>query len=68
MLQDYAFCGDVLAILESFLDRVAVVSVSFSMYLSHADGVPITEPFTIVIFVPSNTFMALSRRFPLTMS
>ena len=36
------------------------------MYLSHAEGVPITDPRTLkpsifVIFVPSNTFMALSR-------
>ena len=43
------------------------------MYLSHADGVPITNPRTlkpssIVIFVPSNTFMALWRWFSLTMS
>ena len=39
------------------------------MYLSHADSVPITDPrtlkpSTIVIFVPSNTFMALSDAFP----
>ena len=54
-------CGDVLAILERFSLRVALFSISFSMYLSHADGVPITDPrtlkpCTIVIFMPSNFF------------
>ena len=33
---DYAFCGDVLAILENFSVRVAVFSFSLSMYLSPA--------------------------------
>ena len=49
------FC-DVLAISKSFSGRVAVFSISLSMYLSHADGVPITDPrtlkpSTIVLFV-----------------
>ena len=44
---------------------VVVFSISLSMYISHADGVPITDPrtlkpSTIIIFVPSNTSMALS--------
>ena len=65
MLQEYAFCGDVLPILKSFSVRLAVFSISLSMYLSHADGVPMTnprtlKPFIFVIFVPSNSFMALS--------
>ena len=39
------------------------------MFLSHADSVPITDsrtlkPSFIVIFVPSNSFMALSDAFP----
>ena len=73
MYQEYAFCGDVLAILESFSVRVDVFSFSLSMYLSHADGIPMTDPrtlkpSTIVIIVPSITFVALSRQFSLTMS
>ena len=65
MLQEYAFCGTVLAILESFSVRVAVFSISLSTFLSHADGVLMTDPSTLkpstsVILVPSNTFMALS--------
>ena len=71
--QRYAFCDDVLAMLESFSVRLTLFSFSLSMYLSHADGVPITDPrtlkpSTIVKFVPSNTLMALSRRFSFTMS
>ena len=71
--QRYAFCDDVLAMLESFSVRLTLFSFSLSMYLSHADGVPITDPrtlkpSTIVKLVPSNTFMALSRRFSFTMS
>ena len=63
MQQGYAFCSDALAFLESFSVGVAVFSISLYMCLSYADGVPITNPrtptpFTIVIFVPSNTFMA----------
>ena len=60
----------VLAILEILEVRVAVFSISVSMYLSHSDGVPITDPrtlkpSTVVIFVPSNTFIALCCRFSL---
>ena len=76
MQQEYAFYGDVLAILVNFSIRIAVFSILFSLYLSHNDGVPITDPRTLkqleysttVVFVPSNTFMALSRLFYFTMS
>ena len=55
-------------ILAIFPLRVAVLSISLSMNLSHADGVPITDPrtlkpSTIVIFAPSKDFTAFSRRF-----
>ena len=73
MQQEYEFCGDVLAILEAFTFGVALFSISLYMCLSYADGIPITDPrtlkpTTIVIFVPSNIFMALSWRFSFTLS
>ena len=59
--------------MESFSVRVAVFSNSLSMCLSHADGVPLPnprspKPSTIVLFAPSNTFLALSRQFFFTLS
>ena len=66
---EHAFCGNVLSIFRSFFVRVILCSISLSMCLSPADDVPITNPRTlkpssIAIFVPSNTFLALSRQFP----
>ena len=46
-LSVYGLCGDVLAILESFLVRVVVFSITLFMYLSHADRVSITDPRTL---------------------
>ena len=54
--------------MESFSVRVAVFSISLRKYLSHADGVPITDPktlkpSTIVKFVPSNFYGAVETVF-----
>ena len=65
------FCDDVFCYFEFFW--VSFFSVALFMYLSHADGVPITDPrllkpFTFEILVTSNTLMVHYRRFFFLMS